>query len=392
MTAADDSIDTGAGGSVLLRHITAQAARRAAERAAAGRPDPVVPPVPVPRGPDRVIASAIGRAADRVHGMPLFFDRVSVGHAVLAEVPELLPEQALILAVEGPGGAMGTAAICPGLLSSLIEMQAMGRITARPVEARRATRADAAIAADFVNLLLEEYAASVAPLPGQAALAGFRYASYLDDPRPLALMLEDGGLRALSIGLRLGPGGERRGSLFVAVPATEGGGLPAPKPASAPRAAALNDEAPGAAGHATQRVLLSDAMRAAPVAVVGVLCRRPIRLRELRSLKPGHVLTLPRGALADCTLETAQGQTLARGRLGEQDGRHALRLRGAGQCREAGQEPFHVQDGQQEAAAVAAEADIHGCAPPLDLSVQDAFREAAGAGGPVVLPMQAVAS
>lgn len=321
MTAPDDSIDTGAGGSVLLRHITAQAARRAAERAAAGRPDPVVPPVPVPRGPDRVIASAIGRAADRVHGMPLFFDRVSVGHAVLAEVPELLPEQALILAVEGPGGAMGTAAICPGLLSSLIEMQAMGRISARPAPARRPTRTDGVISADFLNGCLAEIAADLAAHEGFEGMAGYRYASFVEDPRLLDLMLEDVTYRHIAVSLRAGPAGQRDGRLVLLLP----GAAAAPRRVSLPLA---EPETPAVAAAPDQGVL-ADAVRTLPIELVGVLCRRSISLGELRALTAGDTITLPPDALTSATLETATGQPLFRGKLGEVAGRHALRLAGS---------------------------------------------------------------
>ena len=326
MTAADDSIDTGAGGSVLLRHITAQAARRAAERAAAGRPDPVVPPVPVPRGPDRVIASAIGRAADRVHGMPLFFDRVSVGHAVLAEVPELLPEQALILAVEGPGGAMGTAAICPGLLSSLIEMQATGRVSSRQVRPRKPTRKDGSITGDFVSALLKELAGEHTGQEELPSLAGFSYASFLDDPRPLMLMLEDGPLSRISIRVRLGSGGKRVGQILIAIPETR----KRPAGAVAADAIALPHFAEGQQSSVpTRGHSLAEAVQNAPVALVGVLCRKKLNLATLKSLIPGAVIALPSNTLDCATLETSLGQVLARGRFGEADGFHAVRLHGA---------------------------------------------------------------
>ena len=47
---------------------------------------------------------------------------------------------------------------------------------------------------------------------------------------------------------------------------------------------------------------------------------------ELRALMPGRLLALPRVTLADARIETAAGQMLARGRLGETDGCHAIRL------------------------------------------------------------------
>ena len=182
-SAADRSESGSRPESVLRRHVRAQAARRAAQGGPAAPPE--LPPPQPARTPERAIAGAIARAADRIHTLPLFFDRIETGHAVLAEMAELLPEQALISVVEGAGDALGVAAICPQFLTSLIEMQAIGRISARPAVTRRPTRTDGAICADFLNACLAELGAELAHHRGFHGLAGYRYASFLDDPRPL---------------------------------------------------------------------------------------------------------------------------------------------------------------------------------------------------------------
>jgi len=340
---------------------------------------PVPVPPPPPLSPERAAATAAARAANRASALAVTPEAVAAKGITLAELPELLPERALIAVIEAPGERLGVVALCPSLVASLIEMQTMGRITARAAESRRATRADAAIAADFVNLLMEEYAGVLAALPGQTALAGFRYASHLDDPRPLALMLEDGGFLALVTSLRIGRSGERRGTLLVAVPALAEGAAPVAAPAAATcttaRPTTAVAEPPG-------RGLLSQAVQEAPVEVVAVLCRRPISLRELRMLKPGQVLPLPRGAIEDCTLETRRGQRLARGKLGEQGGCHALRLheaRGAGARNGAGPiaippaQPADEVQQMQSGFTASQDAGTPALAP-VDLTMEDEFR------------------
>ena len=68
-------------------------------------------PAPGPRNPERVIAAAVSRAADRVHQLPVYFDRVETSLASLAEITECLPDQALLSLIEGPGDAIGVVSI-----------------------------------------------------------------------------------------------------------------------------------------------------------------------------------------------------------------------------------------------------------------------------------------
>lgn len=359
-SAADSGKAQPSGGSVLLRHVAAAAARRAAARGAE-----VVAPQPAsPRTPERIVASALGRAGERVHGLPLFFDRVECTRAGLAELAELFPERALISVVEGPAEALGVVAICPGLLTSVIEMQAMGRISSRTAASRRPTRADGAICADFINACLGELGGDLALLPGWDGIRGYRYASFLDDPRPLGLMLDEVTFHLLIVRLRTGDAGQRDGCMVIALPAAS---LPA-----APATAAVPLPVQSADGRDDAGGLLAEAVRAVPIDLTGVLCRRRIPLGELRALAPGDTIALPPGVLGRATIETAGGQVLFRGKLGELAGRHALRL-------EAGRDgkglPQAGNARLAEGTATLPGLRAGGHEPPIaDLTAPDAFR------------------
>ncbi|WP_347265952.1 FliM/FliN family flagellar motor C-terminal domain-containing protein [Paracoccus sp. (in: a-proteobacteria)] len=303
---------TGQAGQVLRRLI---AHRRGA--------DPANCPAPTGEtDPDRAAGIALARAAERQARLPLLVEQVEWSQVSLAELPEVLPERALLAVIEGAGEGLGVVAICPDLLGSLIEMQAMGRITSRAIPARRPTRTDAAIASDFVDALLAELARELARCGARPDFGSYRYATYLDDPRPLALMLEDGMFARLSLRFRMGAGGQRDGRLMIALPGT--------RPAATARGTGLAGLPPPAPDAATATaVTLSEAVQAAPVALVGILCRRTMTLQALRRLVPGALLALPQDALDNAVVETAQGQLLARGRLGEANGLHAIRLQGA---------------------------------------------------------------
>ncbi|WP_181900659.1 hypothetical protein [Paracoccus thiocyanatus] len=173
---------------------------------------------------ERAAATALARAAENQLHLPVFVEKLERSTITLAELPELLPERALLALVGGRRDALGVVAICPGLLASLIEMQAIGRVTSRPAQPRRPTRTDATISADFVNALLAELGRECATAADCPDFGAFRYVTYMDDPRPLTVTLEDGEMTRLCFHLRTGTGGQRDGQLMIALPAETGTG------------------------------------------------------------------------------------------------------------------------------------------------------------------------
>lgn len=312
----------------------------------------VAPPeAPPQRRPDigQAAALAAGRAAEAAAGLVLRSKSTVAGTCSLAELIETLPENPLIAMIEADRDRLGVLALSPGMLASLIEMQTFGRVTEAAPEARRSTRADAALAADFINAMLAGLGAEAMRIQGAEAFVGFRYASHLDDPHPLGLVLEDQGFRSLRLDLALGSAGQRSGEIFVAVPLNEGQDHPVNPPRSdeddqhdgGPALAAGSDMvAPAERPTGKQAALprpadrprpdnrsnMADAMQNAPIPLIAVLCRRRATLSELRNLLPGAMLALPRHALGEAQLETTRGEVLASGKLGEIDGFHALRL------------------------------------------------------------------
>lgn len=287
--------------------------RNAARADAGGAPAlPVLPPAT----PARAAAAALGRAADGHFGLPAKTLEAVPGAATLAELAEILPDSALFAVVQGPADAVGVVALCPDTVATLIEMQALGRVTARPVDRRRATVSDAMICADFVNMLLAGFNGSEGPIDGFEGFGDFRYASYLDDRRPLLLMLEDGACRTMRLRVSFGASDRREGRILIAIPQER-----------ALRALPYIDAVQPQPGRpaATQPDLTHN-VRDASIEISAILCRRRLTLSELRALTPGRSLSLPRVSLADARVETGSGQLLVRGKLGEVDGCYAIRL------------------------------------------------------------------
>lgn len=294
-------------------------------KASAAVPAIVVPPKPTP---ERAISTAIGRAARKSCALASFPVQARMGRATLAELIELLPDRALLLIVENHLGAHGIVALSPGFLSAIIEMQSMGRVFSHDPPERRPTRTDASICAEFVNAALAELAAElgVPAMPG--GLAAFRFASFVEDPKPLELMLEDTIYHSFRLETRLGQGGTREGRFLAFLPGADlelaalpadgaGQGAVAPARASAARS-------------------LSEAVRGAPIALNAVLCRKTISLRDLRMLVPGATLALPFDAMARTRLETGSGLAVITGKLGALHGHRAIRIASAAGAEAAG--------------------------------------------------------
>lgn len=331
--------------SVLMRMIAEREKARGPHRQAI-----VAAQTPAEVSLERAAANALGRAAERLHHLPVFVQKTEVGPMSVSELAEYLPERALLCVVEAGRDLLGVMALCPSFLGALIEMQALGRVTSRVPAARRPTRTDAAISADFVNGFLAELGRELGERADYPSFGHYRYATFLDDARPLALMLEDAGMIRVKLDFRLGSGGQRDGSILLALP------MPATSRQTAPTLGRML-AAPGtqtAEPVAPQPLAqtLSAQVQDAPIQVVGVLCRRTISLRTLRELKPGATIALPQNALDEARVETRSGQLLARGRLGEADGFHAIRLRPSDPALQ------------------------HGADAPPDLHTPDPFREA----------------
>ncbi|WP_409677783.1 FliM/FliN family flagellar motor switch protein [Paracoccus sp. (in: a-proteobacteria)] len=286
--------------------------------------------------PARTAATALGRVAERLFGMAVQPLSVKADAMTLAELTELLPERPLLALLQGPGDSLGAMAICPEMVAALVEMQALGRVTRRPLERRPPTRSEAMLCAEFIDMLMAELQSEMAGLEGFESFDSFRFAASLEDPRPLALLLDDRPFRSLSFQLSLGSPDAREGSLLLALPQPHRAGRGAEPhtddgtrpPARGPMPAlAAPGLRPDAAPAIPSVSMPADALPDVPVELVGILCRRQASLGELRALGPGRVLHLPRVRLSDARVETTQGQLVAQGKLGEAEGCHAIRLR-----------------------------------------------------------------
>lgn len=287
-------------GSVLRRKAGGAA------RAAAAGPD----------GAARAFRLALARAARDEVGLDLEVTRLAEARMSLAELLEQPPDRAFLAMLEGPEGGLGTMALSPEVMAALIEVQTTGRLTGAPPPPRRPTRTDAAMVAGTLDRALRDMEAGLAESPDLAWAGGFHYASFLDDARPLGLLLDDQPYRVMTATVVLGDAG-RQGRVLLALPAEGRGPKPVAKKPAAPD--------PAQAARAWSQAL-SAAVAQSEVTLHAVIGRIRLPLAQVSAFRVGAVLPIGQASIDTVALEAAGGRKVAEARLGQNRGLRALRL------------------------------------------------------------------
>lgn len=265
-------------------------------------------------GADRGWRLALARAARDDMKLALDVAGLVLDRRSLAELLELTPERGLIAVLDGPRDGLGLLMISAPVLAGMIEAQTIGRVGSGPVAARKPTRTDAAMVAGMIDAALSGLEASLAQEADLVWAGGFRYASFLEDARPLGLLLEDTTYRVLTTDVSLGQGA-RTGEVILALPA-EGRGM-MPQTFAAP---VVDAHGPSFADALALQVEAADCVLQAVVA------RLSLPLSRLMDLKVGEVMALPRAGIDRISFEGLDGRAVAEGRLGQNRGMRAIRL------------------------------------------------------------------
>ena len=265
-------------------------------------------------GADRSWRLALARAARDHLKLALEVQTLVLDRRSLGEVTELPPERALIAVLEGPGVALGVIVLSPQIMAGFIEAQTTGRVKAADAPLRKPTRTDAAMVVALIDAALTGLEHALAEEADLVWAGGFRYASFLDDPRPLGLLLEDEVYKVLHAGVSLA-GGLRCGEILLALPAEGRGVRPAGKPLDL-----AQDHGP------VFMQALAERVQGAQCRLEGVLARLTLPLAEVLTLVGGALLPLPQAALERISLEGLDGRRMAEGRLGQNRGMRAVRL------------------------------------------------------------------
>lgn len=320
-------------------------------------------------GADKSWRLAIARAARDQFNLPLEVTRLQLAAVSLAELLELPFAGGLISILQGPSDGIGLLVLSADVVAALIEVQTLGKVGLGPPEQRKPTRTDAAMIAPFLDAALIELEEELAEEADLVWASGFRYASFLDDPRPLGLLMEDVGYRLLQAEVSLGLGG-RKGRIFMVLPAKGKGRLPAL--GSGPKVDTL-------VAAQSFTLDLAEQIEAAGVVLEAILGRISLPLHRVMALQVGEVIPLGRASIDKIQIAGLDGGAVTEGKLGQNRGMRAIRL-GAAQQGEgyelAARRPGEMQAAALEFAAPAAmdsaAETMESAAEPLDFAAEPA--------------------
>lgn len=257
---------------------------------------------------------ALARSARDMIELELGIIDLRQSRSSLNELLDLPPDRSLIAILEGPKEGLGLVVFAPEILAGIVEMQMVGHVSATPPLVRRPTRTDAAMVSGVIDKALRGLEIELDQSTDLIWTSGFRYASFLEDARPLALLLEDVTYQILAADVSLAEGA-KTGQILLALPAN-GRGNP-PKAVETP---------PSRAAEMVFGAALGEQIMGASAELIAVLVRMHLPLDTLLNLKSGDSLALGNAALDQIDLEGLDGKRLASGKLGQNRGLRAVRI------------------------------------------------------------------
>ncbi|OCX64518.1 hypothetical protein BFP70_10785 [Thioclava sp. SK-1] len=264
---------------------------------------------------ERALRSVLAKVAQDMLELPLQVEDVKQVKKSLAEMLEGVEEMSMLCVVEGPQEGLGMVALPTTTYSALIEILTMGQLAKVAPSPRRPTRVDATMVQEFLDNVLEGMERLLLESDDIIWAGGFRYASFLDDPRPLSLILDDISYRCVEVTMRVGPGLLRDISMTMCLPAAGRGEKPAPS-VVVPKH--------GTDPNWTQN--MERTVMSTRAELMAVLHRWSMPLGDAMGLTPGMEIPIPSDALETLKIEGAGRRRMAIARLGQHSGRRAVRI------------------------------------------------------------------
>ncbi|MCK0149245.1 FliM/FliN family flagellar motor switch protein [Marivita sp. S6314] len=252
----------------------------------------------------RALARSLSIAADALWGLGLSCDLVHHDSSAADRALRYVTPDQLLLVLETETGARGLVAVDRSLLTGLIEIQTLGKVTQFPLDDRRFTPTDAAMVAPLLNAALPRCASMLSTQPDMAHLHGFAFGALVDDLQAATLALEADAYQVLVYTINL-EGETRTGRAVFCFPE--------------PVADAM--DAKGGQQGKYRAVL-----QLVPTRMHAVLTRIHLPLSKARALRPGDVLEISPGAVTTASLVVDGGFVAAQGKLGQLNGFRALRI------------------------------------------------------------------
>lgn len=261
--------------------------------------------------PAKAFRLAVSKAAQVELGLAIRVTSIKEERLTHGQLLEALDADALLLMLEGPLGGVGVAVADIDVISALIEVQTLGQVVAAPAIKRPPTRTDSAMCEAVLDQILQRFEGYLAEGSAEDWASGFRCDKPIGNIRLLGLAMADVPYRMFHLQFDMADGA-KQGVLQIVLPA-EGGRVD--------KAGA--DAATGWAHMLEKNVGDSSAE------ITAVLHRFQISLAEVQALKVDALISVPKAAIIEISMEGSDGVVVGDARLGQQNGHRALRLKGA---------------------------------------------------------------
>ncbi len=139
--------------------------------------------------PSKALRLSLARTAEDLWDLALAASGIAQSEDPLETVIAALPDDGLITLLDGPEGAIGAAFFQFPVVSGLVEVQTIGKVSKLSPDPRRVTRTDAAMVAPLIDGTLERFDALMAETGGAPWAQGFRFGSMMESARLLSLAL-----------------------------------------------------------------------------------------------------------------------------------------------------------------------------------------------------------
>ena len=258
--------------------------------------------------PAKAFRLALSKAAQVVLGLAVRVQSIKEDRLNQAQLLDALDKDALLLMLEGPHGIKGVAVFDTQALAAVIEVQTLGNVMQSEAAHRRPTNTDSAMCEAVLNRVLQEFEGHLAASTAADWATGFRFEKRIESVRLLGLALEDVDYRMFHLPLDLADGA-KQGTLLIVLPA-EGAGR--------------GQLASG--GEKGWMQAMEKAVCASHADIQAVLHRAQVSLATVRGFQPGDLVTVPKSAISEVTMEGNDGRVVGVARLGQQNGFRALRI------------------------------------------------------------------
>jgi flagellar motor switch protein FliM len=267
-------------------------------------------PVPemVAISPASALRKACVRAAQNMGGLVAAVTGLVEKRAGVQMIIDDLPDPALLLLLGGAEATYGLAVADAQAVAALVEHQTTGRVVPDEAEARTPTRTDAVMVAELIDRIILLFETNLAPMDDPPPVFGYRYATSLENPRAVAMALEDMPYRIYRLKLDFGIGA-KSGYVSLIFPWFS---------ASAEQLDAKQSK------EWTQT--LKSSVCETHVQVEAVLHRQKMSFAQITALEVGSTVLIPGAALAMVTVQGSDGQGVGRAKLGQMSGYRAVRV------------------------------------------------------------------